>query len=134
MPNLLGMRRAEAEQTLIAYGLTLSAVYEEAVVDSSQVGYVASQTPSAYTEILPGSAVSFTIGKASPSMCSALIEVDLTELPDGTVTVDVVDENGEEQRQYTETFDNGPDDCRCGALSRGSGRDGVCHPLQPAKR
>ena len=39
-------------------------------------------------------------------MCSALIEVDLTELPDGgTVTVDVVDENGEEQRQYTETFD-----------------------------
>ncbi len=106
MPNLLGMTRAEAEQTLIAYGLTLSAVYEEAVVDSSQVGYVASQTPSAYTEILPGSAVSFTIGKASPSMCSALIEVDLTELPDGgTVTVDVVDENGEEQRQYTETFD-----------------------------
>ena len=123
MPNLLGMTRAEAEQTLIAYGLTLSAVYEEAVVDSSQVGYVASQTPSAYTEILPGSAVSVYHRQSVSSMCSALIEVDLTELPDGgTVTVDVVMKTVKNSGNIPNVR-QGPDDCRCGALSRGSGRD-----------
>lgn len=108
MPNLIGQTQAQAEQTLIAYGLTLSAVYEEMVSDAGQVGFVTSQAPAVYSEILPGSAVNFTIGKASPALYSTVITLNLTNLADGgTVTVLLLDGEGNEVLQYSETFEKG---------------------------
>lgn len=108
MPSLQGMTRDQAEQTIIAYGLTLAGVYEEVVSDTSQIGVVTSQAPAMYSEILPGAAVTFTIGKPSQTLYAASVEVDLSALNDGaTLTVDLLDDAGNRVTQYTETIEKG---------------------------
>ena len=108
MPSLQGMTREQAEQTIIAYGLTLAGVYEEVVSDPAQIGVVTSQAPAMYSEILPGAAVTFTIGKPSQTLYAATVEVDLSALNDGaTLTVDLLDDAGNRVTQYTETIEKG---------------------------
>ena len=108
MPSLQGMTRDQAEQTIIAYGLTLAGVYEEVVSDPAQIGVVTSQAPAMYSEILPGAAVTFTIGKPSQTLYAASVEVDLSALNDGaTLTVDLLDSEGNRVTQYTETIEKG---------------------------
>ena len=108
MPSLQGMTREQAEQTIIAYGLTLAGVYEEVVSDPAQIGVVTSQAPAMYSEILPGAAVTFTIGKPSQTLYVATVEVDLSALNDGaTLTVDLLDDAGNRVTQYTETIEKG---------------------------
>ena len=108
MPSLQGMTREQAEQTIIAYGLTLAGVYEEVVSDPAQIGVVTSQAPAMYSEILPGAAVTFTIGKPSQTLYAATVEVDLSAMNDGaTLTVDLLDDAGNRVTQYTETIEKG---------------------------
>ena len=108
MPSLQGMTRDQAEQTIIAYGLTLAGVYEEVVSDPAQIGVVTSQAPAMYSEILPGAAVTFTIGKPSQTLYAASVEVDLSALNDGaTLTVDLLDSEGNRVTQYTEKVEQG---------------------------
>ena len=108
MPSLQGMTRDQAEQTIIAYGLTLAGVYEEVVSDPAQIGVVTSQAPAMYSEILPGAAVTFTIGKPSQTLYAATVEVDLSALNDGaTLTVDLLDSEGNRVTQYTEKVEQG---------------------------
>ena len=108
MPSLQGMTREQAEQTIIAYGLTLAGVYEEVVSDPAQIGVVTSQAPAMYSEILPGAAVTFTIGKPSQTLYAATVEVDLSALNDGaTLTVDLLDSEGNRVTQYTEKVEQG---------------------------
>lgn len=108
MPSLQGMTRDQAEQTIIAYGLTLAGVYEEVVSDPAQIGVVTSQAPAMYSEILPGAAVTFTIGKPSQTLYVATVEVDLSALNDGaTLTVDLLDSEGNRVTQYTEKVEQG---------------------------
>lgn len=108
MPSLQGMTRDQAEQTIIAYGLTLAGVYEEVVSDTTQIGVVTSQAPAMYSEILPGAAVTFTIGKPSQTLYAATVEVDLSALNDGaTFTVDLLDGEGNRATQYTEKVEKG---------------------------
>lgn len=108
MPSLQGMTRDQAEQTIIAYGLTLAGVYEEVVSDPAQIGVVTSQAPAMYSEILPGAAVTFTIGKPSQTLYAATVEVDLSALNDGaTLTVDLLDSEGNRVTQYTEKMEQG---------------------------
>lgn len=108
MPSLQGMTRDQAEQTIIAYGLTLAGVYEEVVSDTTQIGVVTSQAPAMYSEILPGAAVTFTIGKPSQTLYAATVEVDLSALNDGaTFTVDLLDGEGNHATQYTEKVEKG---------------------------
>ena len=108
MPSLQGMTRDQAEQTIIAYGLTLAGVYEEVVSDPAQIGVVTSQAPAMYSEILPGAAVTFTIGKPSQTLYAATVEVDLSAMNDGaTLTVDLLDSEGNRVTQYTEKVEQG---------------------------
>lgn len=108
MPSLQGMTRDQAEQTIIAYGLTLAGVYEEVVSDPAQIGVVTSQAPAMYSEILPGAAVTFTIGKPSQTLYAATVEVDLSALNNGaTLTVDLLDSEGNRVTQYTEKVEQG---------------------------
>ena len=108
MPSLQGMTRDQAEQTIIAYGLTLAGVYEEVVSDPAQIGVVTSQAPAMYSEILPGAAVTFTIGKPSQTLYAATVDIDLSALNDGaTLTVDLLDDAGNRVTQYTETIEKG---------------------------
>lgn len=108
MPSLQGMTREQAEQTIIAYGLTLAGVYEEVVSDPAQIGVVTSQAPAMYSEILPGAAVTFTIGKPSQTLYAATVEVDLSAMDDGaTLTVDLLDSEGNRVTQYTEKVEQG---------------------------
>ena len=108
MPSLQGMTREQAEQTIIAYGLTLAGVYEEVVSDPAQIGVVTSQAPAMYSEILPGAAVTFTIGKPSQTLYAATVDIDLSALNDGaTLTVDLLDSEGNRVTQYTEKVEQG---------------------------
>ena len=108
MPSLQGMTRDQAEQTIIAYGLTLAGVYEEVVSDPAQIGVVTSQAPAMYSEILPGAAVTFTIGKPSQTLYAATVDIDLSALNDGaTLTVDLLDSEGNRVTQYTEKVEQG---------------------------
>lgn len=108
MPSLQGMTRDQAEQTIIAYGLTLAGVYEEVVSDPAQIGVVTSQAPAMYSEILPGAAVTFTIGKPSQTLYAATVDIDLSAMNDGaTLTVDLLDDAGNRVTQYTETIEKG---------------------------
>lgn len=108
MPSLQGMTREQAEQTIIAYGLTLAGVYEEVVSDPAQIGVVTSQAPAMYSEILPGAAVTFTIGKPSQTLYAATVDIDLSAMNDGaTLTVDLLDSEGNRVTQYTETIEKG---------------------------
>lgn len=108
MPSLQGMTREQVEQTIIAYGLTLAGVYEEVVSDPAQIGVVTSQAPAMYSEILPGAAVTFTIGKPSQTLYAATVEVDLSAMDDGaTLTVDLLDSEGNRVTQYTEKVEQG---------------------------
>ena len=108
MPSLQGMTRDQAEQTIIAYGLTLAGVYEEVVSDPAQIGVVTSQAPAMYSEILPGAAVTFTIGKPSQTLYAATVDIDLSAMNDGaTLTVDLLDSEGNRVTQYTEKVEQG---------------------------
>ena len=108
MPSLQGMTREQAEQTIIAYGLTLAGVYEEVVSDPAQIGVVTSQAPAMYSEILPGAAVTFTIGKPSQTLYAATVDIDLSSMNDGaTLTVDLLDSEGNRVTQYTEKVEQG---------------------------
>lgn len=108
MPSLQGMTREQAEQTIIAYGLTLAGVYEEVVSDPAQIGVVTSQAPAMYSEILPGAAVTFTIGKPSQTLYAATVDIDLSAMNDGaTLTVDLLDSEGNRVTQYTEKMEQG---------------------------
>lgn len=108
MPSLQGMTREQAEQTIIAYGLTLAGVYEEVVSDPAQIGVVTSQAPAMYSEILPGAAVTFTIGKPSQTLYAATVDIDLSAMNDGaTLTVDLLDSEGNRVTQYTEKVEQG---------------------------
>lgn len=108
MPSLQGMTREQAEQTIIAYGLTLAGVYKEVVSDPAQIGVVTSQAPAMYSEILPGAAVTFTIGKPSQTLYAATVDIDLSAMNDGaTLTVDLLDDAGNRVTQYTETIEKG---------------------------
>ena len=108
MPSLQGMTRDQAEQTIIAYGLTLAGVYEEVVSDPAQIGVVTSQAPAMYSEILPGAAVTFTIGKPSQTLYAASVDIDLSAMNDGaTLTVDLLDSEGNRVTQYTEKVEQG---------------------------
>ena len=108
MPSLQGMTRDQAEQTIIAYGLTLAGVYEEVVSDPAQIGVVTSQAPAMYSEILPGAAVTFTIGKPSQTLYAATVDIDLSAMNDGaTLTVDLLDSEGNCVTQYTEKVEQG---------------------------
>ena len=108
MPSLQGMTRDQAEQTIIAYGLTLAGVYEEVVSDPAQIGVVTSQAPAMYSEILPGAAVTFTIGKPSQTLYAANVDIDLSAMNDGaTLTVDLLDSEGNRVTQYTEKVEQG---------------------------
>ena len=108
MPSLQGMTRDQAEQTIIAYGLTLAGVYEEVVSDPAQIGVVTSQAPAMYSEILPGAAVTFTIGKPSQTLYAATVDIDLSSMNDGaTLTVDLLDSEGNRVTQYTEKVEQG---------------------------
>lgn len=108
MPSLQGMTRDQAEQTIIAYGLTLAGVYEEVVSDPAQIGVVTSQAPAMYSEILPGAAVTFTIGKPSQTLYAATVDIDLSAMDDGaTLTVDLLDSEGNRVTQYTEKVEQG---------------------------
>ena len=108
MPSLQGMTREQAEQTIIAYGLTLAGVYEEVVSDPAQIGVVTSQAPAMYSEILPGAAVTFTIGKPSQTLYAASVDIDLSAMNDGaTLTVDLLDSEGNRVTQYTEKVEQG---------------------------
>ena len=108
MPSLQGMTREQAEQTIIAYGLTLAGVYEEVVSDPAQIGVVTSQAPAMYSEIRPGAAVTFTIGKPSQTLYAATVDIDLSAMNDGaTLTVDLLDSEGNRVTQYTEKVEQG---------------------------
>lgn len=106
MPNLQGMTREQAEQTILAYGLTVSATFDEVVSDPSQIGVVTSQAPAMYNEVLPGSAVTFTIGRPSPSLMTASIVLETEKMTDGgTITVALVNEDGVEMLQYSGVYE-----------------------------
>lgn len=106
MPSLQGMTREQAEQTILAYGLTVSATFEEVVSDPSQIGVVTSQAPAMYSEVLPGSAVTFTIGRPSPSLMTASIVLETEKMTDGgTITVALVNEGGVEMLQYSGVYE-----------------------------
>jgi hypothetical protein len=66
VPNLSGDTQGQASQALQAAGLVLGTV--SAAVDGTcaNIGTVLKQSPAAGTTVLPGSAVSITIGKSPP--------------------------------------------------------------------
>lgn len=108
MPNLVGMTRAEAEQTLIAYGLPLQEARDETVDDPELVGRVTGQTPTAYAEIAPSSSVVLTIGVASSSLYQTTLLLELSDVPeDAFVSVSVINESGSEFEQYWSTLNGG---------------------------
>jgi beta-lactam-binding protein with PASTA domain len=69
VPGLTGDTTAQAGQALQAFGLVLGTVSK--VIDNScnHIGTVMSQTPLAGTAVIPGSAVSITIGQSPPNPC-----------------------------------------------------------------
>ena len=106
MPNLQGMTREQAEQTILAYGLTVTSTFDEVVSDPALVGVVTSQAPAMYSEVLPGSAVTFTIGRPSPSLLTASVLLETEKMTDGgTVTVSILAPDGSESLQYTGVYD-----------------------------
>ena len=106
MPNLQGMTREQAEQTILAYGLTVTSTFDEVVSDPALVGVVTSQAPAMYSEVLPGSAVTFTIGRPSPSLLTASVLLETEKMTDGgTVTVSILAPDGSESLQYTVVYD-----------------------------
>lgn len=106
MPNLQGMTREQAEQTILAYGLTVTSTFDEVVSDPALVGVVTSQAPAMYSEVLPGSAVTFTIGRPSPSLLTASVLLETEKMTDGgTVTVSILGPDGSESLQYTGVYD-----------------------------
>ena len=106
MPNLQGMTREQAEQTILAYGLTVTSTFDEVVSDPALVGVVTSQAPAMYSEVLPGSAVTVTIGRPSPSLLTASVLLETEKMTDGgTVTVSILAPDGSESLQYTGVYD-----------------------------
>ncbi|MFD8717733.1 PASTA domain-containing protein [Streptomyces sp. NPDC059629] len=69
VPSVLGDTQARASQALTAAGYVLGSV--GSVVDCDNINRVSSQSPSAGTVLLPGSAVSITIGRkpTPPAQC-----------------------------------------------------------------
>lgn len=66
VPNLIGDTRVQASAALTAAGLGLGTTTSVVDYTCNSIGLVRSQNPSAGTSVLPGSAVSITIGKAPP--------------------------------------------------------------------
>ena len=59
-----------------------------------------------YSEVLPGSAVTFTIGRPSPSLLTASVLLETEKMTDGgTVTVSILAPDGSESLQYTGVYD-----------------------------
>jgi len=66
VPTLIGDTKVQASAALTAAGLVLGTVSSVVDYTCDNIGIVRSQSPSAGTSVLPGSAVSITLGKAPP--------------------------------------------------------------------
>lgn len=106
MPKLEGQTLSAAEQTIIAYGLQLRSTTEEGVIDPEKIGTIIRQDPAAYTDILPGSAVTLVLGAPADALLEADVVVDLAGLKPGQkVTVTVAEADGSESIQYSNEFE-----------------------------
>jgi beta-lactam-binding protein with PASTA domain len=82
---------------------------EEMVNDPELIGSIISQQPEAYEDVLPGSAVTVTLGIPSDVLLETDVVVDLTGLPrSGEVVVTLADEEGTESVLYTQEFEETP--------------------------
>jgi len=106
MPDLVGMTQQEAEQKVVAYRLAISDTPSVATNDPAMVGKVVRQMPAAYMSVRPNSTVVVEIGIPGDVLLEEVITLDLTALQPGqTVTVCLVDENGEEARMFSRTLE-----------------------------
>ena len=105
MPDLFDMTQSQAEQTVVAYGLTIGDVKYTPTNDPAMVDRVTFQRPEPYAPVSPNAAVEIIIGTGD-ALFMETITLDLSALGVGqTVAVYVVDEQGREIRQFTRTIE-----------------------------
>lgn len=108
MPQLRGQTQAQVEQTVLAFGLSLSAVSWETVEDPALVGVVVEQVPRAFVSVKPHSTVQITVGSAASSLFEAKIELNLDDVPEGvTVTVTLMEQDGSQTQQFAKMYPEG---------------------------
>ncbi|MDR0897770.1 MAG: Stk1 family PASTA domain-containing Ser/Thr kinase [Oscillospiraceae bacterium] len=109
MPRLVGATLQEAEMTISAYQLRLLETISVVVEDPTQVGKVLWQSPDAFAAVMSNASVRLEVGVPSDALYVQNIQVDLAKLGSGTLTVRMIDEQGEEVSHYTQTFNNETD-------------------------
>lgn len=105
VPELSGEREEEARERAVSVGLTVAETTYRTVTTARQDGIVLEQTPAKFTEVLPGSEVTMTVGRYDRRKYTAPVQVTVEVPAEGvTVRVTLVGEDGKESDMYEATL------------------------------
>jgi beta-lactam-binding protein with PASTA domain len=100
VPDLSNLTPEEAQSTLTQNGLVQGETQLEEVTDDAKDGKVISQQPTGSSQVLPGTAVNFTVAKVMRH--KAAITLNIPKTASGAhVRVALVDLNGKEIDEYS---------------------------------
>ncbi len=101
VPELDGMTPEEAQTALAQNGLIPGDVQTEEVADSALDGKIVGQQPSGNVQVMPGTAVSYTVAESEGRRHRATISLTIPKTTSGVrVQVTLVDLNGVETEKY----------------------------------